>query len=168
MTTSRVRKPEPAWETPENLGYPINSTDDDKFFQPASNGSYAFYSMTTGYKNKEIFYMGLDENDVNKMLEIEGRLSLRDTTVAFNNNYKIYLINKSSGDTLDVGFPNKFTGLYGFSVFPGSFTLDYTGPGYFSQRIDTNILEVNSSRVVNIDVILEKDPSYKPLAEVVC
>jgi len=147
------------WKTPENLGYPINTTDDDKFFQPVSNGSYAFYSMTTGYKKKEIFYMSLG-NDVNKLLEIEGKLSLRDTTVEFNNNYKIYLMDKLSGDTLDVGYPNKLTGLYGFAVFPGEFRLDYTAPGYFSHRIDTNFFQIDPSVPVNINVILEKNPLY--------
>ena len=45
------------WETPQNLGFPINTTDDDKFFQPVNDGQNAFYSMTTGYKKKEIFYL---------------------------------------------------------------------------------------------------------------
>ena len=44
-----------AWKTPVNLGYPINTTDDDKFFQPLNNGKNAYYSMTTDYKKKEIF-----------------------------------------------------------------------------------------------------------------
>ena len=47
-----------SWKTPVNLGYPVNSTDDDKFFQPVDNGSYAFYSITTDYKKKDIFYSG--------------------------------------------------------------------------------------------------------------
>jgi len=149
------------WKTPLNLGYPINSSDDDKFFQPVNNGSYAFFSMTTEYKKKDIFYLGFGGIDVNKLIEIEGKLSLSDTTVAFDKNYKIYIINKSSGDTLDVGYPNKFTGHYGFSVNPGEFSIDYTGTGYFSQKIDTTIAQENSALVVNIDVTLLRDPSFK-------
>ena len=38
------------WAIPGNLGYPVNSTDDDKFYQPAENGEYAYYSMKTDYK----------------------------------------------------------------------------------------------------------------------
>ncbi|MBO7523082.1 MAG: hypothetical protein J6T30_04440, partial [Bacteroidales bacterium] len=26
------------WKSPVNIGYPINSTDDDRFFQPLNNG----------------------------------------------------------------------------------------------------------------------------------
>jgi hypothetical protein len=45
------------WNTPSNLGFPINSADDDKFYQPVNNGLNAYYSMPTDYKKKEIFYL---------------------------------------------------------------------------------------------------------------
>jgi hypothetical protein len=47
------------WQTPSNLGFPVNSADDDKFFEPFNNGRNAFYSLTTGYKNRKIFYLNL-------------------------------------------------------------------------------------------------------------
>ena len=54
---------------------------------------------------------------MNKLFEIEGELSLGDTMVTFDNNYKVYLIDNSNGDTLDVGYPNKYTGyLWIFSI----------------------------------------------------
>ena len=46
-------------ENSVNIGFPINSTDDDKFFQPVNNGLNAYYSMTTDYKKKDIFYLGI-------------------------------------------------------------------------------------------------------------
>lgn len=149
------------WKTPSNLGYPINSADDDKFFQPVNNGSDAYYSMTTDYKKKEIFFLDISDSNENQLFEIKGRLSLKDTIVAFDKNYRIYLIYKTSGDTLDVGYPNKNTGLYSFSVFPGKFRLDYTGIGYISQSRDTTILRNNPELAVNIDVSLLKDRSFK-------
>jgi hypothetical protein len=61
----KSQKTDGGWKTPENLGYPINTTDDDKFFQPVNNGQYAYYSMIKDYKEKEIYYLGLGMNDVN-------------------------------------------------------------------------------------------------------
>lgn len=145
------------WKTPSNLGSPINSTDDDKFFQPVNNGLNAYYSMTTDYKKREIFYIGMGSNDVNQLFEIKGKFSLKDTILTFDKNYSIHLINKTSSDTLDVGFPNKYTGLYSFSVVPGEFKLVYTGAGYISQTIDTTILPDNPALVLNIDVSLDRD-----------
>jgi hypothetical protein len=150
-----------AWKTPVNLGYPINSTDDDKFYQPVNNGLNAYYSMTTDYKKKDIFYLGMGKTDVNQLFEIRGKFSLQDTTVTFDDTYSIHLINKQTGDTLDVGYPNKYTGQYSFTVAPGQFRLIYKGYGYFSHTVDTAILQNNPSMTTNIDVSLERDPSVK-------
>jgi hypothetical protein len=152
------------WKTPTNLGFSINSTDDDKFFQPINNGLNAYYSMTTDYKKKEIFYLGLGNTDVNQLFEIKGKFSLKDTIIAFDENYSIHLINKASGDTLDVGYPNKYTGLYSFSVAPGHFRIFYKGFGYITQTIDTSILQDNPNLVLNIDVSLERDTTIKKIS----
>lgn len=152
------------WKTPTNIGFPINTTDDDKFFQPVNNGQNAYYSMTTGYKKKEIFYLGLGSTDVNQLFEIKGKFSLKDTIVAFDENYSIHLINKTSGDTIDVGYPNKYTGLYSFSVAPGQFRIFYKGFGYITQTVDTSILQDNPNLVLNIDVSLQRDTSIKRIS----
>jgi hypothetical protein len=151
------------WKTPSNLGSPINTTDDDKFFQPFNNGKNAFYSMTTDYKKKDIFFLGLGSTNVNQVYEIMGKYTLADTTVAFDNKYTIHLVNKTSGDTIDVGHPNKYTGRYSFVVAPGSFILTYTGRGYVSLSIDTTIVQDNPSASIELDVIMEKDSSFIPV-----
>lgn len=149
------------WKTPSNLGYPINTTDDDKFFQPFNNGSNGFYSITTDYKKKDIFYLGIGSQNVSQFFEIKGNFSLSDTTVTFDKNYAIQLINRISGDTIDVGYPNKNTGLYTFNATPGEYRLVYNGIGYFSQSIDTTLLQNNPSLVITIDVSLLRDNSVK-------
>ena len=152
------------WKTPTNVGFPINTTDDDKFFQPVNNGKNAYYSMTTDYKKKDIFYLGMGSTDVNQVFEIKGKFSLKDTVVNFDENYSVHLINRTSGDTLDVGFPNKYTGLYSFNVSPGQFKIFYKGYGYITQKIDTTILQDNPNLALNIDVSLERDTSIKKIS----
>jgi hypothetical protein len=146
------------WKTPQNLGSPINTTDDDKFFQPLNDGRTAFYSMTTEYKKKEIFYLGFGNTDVNKPYEINGKLSLQDTSITFNENFSIYLLNRSSGDTLEIGYPNKFTGYYSFNVDSGLFKIVYMGYRYLTQTIDTTIVKDNPELMITLNVTLEKEP----------
>ncbi len=45
------------WQTPENLGYPINTPDDDVFFVMAANGKHGYYSSfnKSGYGEKDIY-----------------------------------------------------------------------------------------------------------------
>lgn len=39
------RLPDGGWSEPENLGYPINTTDDDLFFMPVDDGKYGYQSL---------------------------------------------------------------------------------------------------------------------------
>ena len=150
-----------AWQTPENLGYPINSSDDDRFYQPANNGKNAYYSITTDYKKTEIMYLSIDETEISHKFEINGIFSLVDTVVPFDNNYKIHLLNRNTGDTADVGYPNKFTGQYNFIVPPGDYRIVYSSPWYFSQVVDTTIAINHPALSVRINVSLEPDPDKK-------
>jgi hypothetical protein len=148
-----------AWKSPENLGFPINSTDDDRFFQPFNNDENGFYSITTDYKKKEIFYITLTNPRLNRMYELSGKYSLKDTVVTYDEKNAIYLIDKVTGDTLDTGYPDRFTGQYDFIVAPSKFRLVYTGPGYYPQRIDTTIIKNTPAGIIHLkDIILDKNP----------
>ncbi len=154
-----------SWGDPENLGFPLNSTDEDMFFQPFNNDENGFYSMVTGKKKKEIFYVTLSIPRLSRIFELKGNYSLKDTVVIFNDNNSIYITDKTSGDTLDIGYPDRNSGDYNFIVGPGGYRLIYTGPGYYSQTIDTTVLRDNPSKVIDLkDVILDTHaPVTKPI-----
>ena len=44
------------WSEPVNLGFPFNTPDDDKFFQPANNGNNCYYSYAGDSGKEEIYY----------------------------------------------------------------------------------------------------------------
>jgi WD40-like Beta Propeller Repeat len=155
----RSRKSGKGWYPPENLGFPINSSDDDRFFQPFNNDENGYYSIITGYKVKEIFYITLTDPRINRLFELSGKYSLKDTIVKYDESNSVYLINKSSGDTLDTGYPDKQTGQYNFMVGPGKFRLIYTASGYYPQTIDTSVVLNKTSGIIKLkDIILDKNP----------
>ncbi|NVO10512.1 MAG: PD40 domain-containing protein [Bacteroidales bacterium] len=45
------------WKSPENLGYPLNTTDDDLFFFPIGDGLKGFISRTTTDNQSEDIYL---------------------------------------------------------------------------------------------------------------
>jgi hypothetical protein len=147
------------WMEPTNIGFPINSTDDDKFFQPVNNGHNAYYTITTDYKKRDIFYIGMGKLELAKLYEIRGLLNPSDTASYLSK--KVQLLNTVSGDTIDIGYPNKLSGLYSFSVTPGEFKLVYSAVGYLTQSVDTAIKLDYPTFVLNIDVTLKVDPTYK-------
>jgi len=55
-----------AWTTPQNIGYPINTTDDDVFFTVSASGKHAYYSSIRpgGYGEKDVYritFLGEDK-----------------------------------------------------------------------------------------------------------
>jgi hypothetical protein len=53
------------WSKPVNMGFPINTTDNDIFFFPLNNGNIAYYSKVkeTGYGKKDIYRVNLYERE---------------------------------------------------------------------------------------------------------
>lgn len=45
------------WSVPENVGYPVSTTDDDLFYYPIENNKYALYSRidTAGYGGMDVY-----------------------------------------------------------------------------------------------------------------
>lgn len=155
----KSRRSDKSWETPVNLGYLINSADDDKFYQPVRNGQNAYYSMTTDYKKRDIFYIGTGGIDVNQQVEIRGMLTLEDTVISSVKDYPVYAVNKTKGDTVSISYP-KQEGNYSFVLSPGEYKLVFTGTGYLTQAFDKAILKDSSSSVIDLDVRLLKDPEF--------
>ena len=152
-----------SWGSPLNLGYPLNSTDDDKFFQPINNDENGYYSMVTGSNRKDIYYITLTNPRLNKIFEITGKYGLKDTVADFDENNSIYLIDRVTGDTLDTGIPESNTGSYNFITAPGIYRVLYTGPeGYYSQFTDTTITNSNPSKVIELhNIILDTSPGQE-------
>ena len=58
------------WSIPENLGYPINTADDDVFFSISANGRHGYYSSARpgGYGQQDIYvitFLGVEKPMVN-------------------------------------------------------------------------------------------------------
>jgi hypothetical protein len=145
------------WIIPGNLGYPVNSPDDDKFFQPANNGKNAYYSMTTDYKKKEIFYFDLTKPGSGDSYTIAGIMKLSGSEMAGQAIRHIGVINKITGDTLVKVLTPSDSGYYNINVPSGLFRILYSGEGYYSQSVDTMLTENVTNPVIDLNVVLLRD-----------
>ena len=156
------------WKSPRNVGYPLNTADNDLFYQPYNNGRNAYYSLVTGYKERHIHYITPgDRESEERLFEIKGIISLSDTVIGFNDDFKIFLYSKTSEDTLDISYPNKSTGFYSFLVKGDEYTISYTGIGYLSSIKEVALYEDHPTDEEIIDVILEPDENYFPIPEII-
>ena len=166
----KAKKKQNTWQKPENIGYSINTTDDDLFFQPLGDGTTAYYSMLTGYKEKKIFKINLFTKKIKLVFEIRGVISVPDSTFLFNKNFPISLVDVVSNDTIDLSYPNKSSGLYNFVTGMGDYELIYEGKGYFKQTKKLTLDEDSPEFVITIDVSLEPDNAFveeKPVPVVI-
>ena len=128
------------WSTPKNMGYPINSTDDDVFFVLSASGERGYYSSikSDGLGEKDIYMITFpDENAKPELIlvkgvvidKVTGRPIYADIEVVDNEKNEVVARSKS----------NKLTGEYLFSLPSGrDYGVTVTADGYFfySENID--------------------------------
>jgi hypothetical protein len=118
------------WAKPVNLGYPINTTDDDLYFQPYNNGNSAYYSVysPSGIGRHDIYYMNIYSADNPRLYTISGNLRTEDGRID-SSRMAIYVIDSDSGDTLIYTHPED-DGAFAFQLKQGIYELHFKGDGY--------------------------------------
>ncbi len=132
------------WSTPENIGYPINSPEDDVFFVTTPDGQYAYYSsrMEGGMGEKDIYLIELEFKKKESLTVMKGRIII-DRGAEINAN--IVVTDTRTGATTGIYKPNKKTGSYIFILQPGSeYNVMYECEGYETKN-DKIVVPENSS-----------------------
>lgn len=147
------------WSKPENIGYPINTSDDDVFFVISANGLHGYYASykNDGFGEKDIYLINfLDSDTPSDSVEVktqEGPLVIRGKKTPTSallkgivvdqynqspiENATIELINTESNEIIEKFTTEELSGYYGVWV-PSEKTLIATisAPSYKS-KIDT-------------------------------
>ena len=72
------------WDQPDNLGYPINSTDDDIYFTISKDNQHGYYSSTKkdGYGGKDIYIISMPEpEEIKRSTAKISRIKLESTSL---------------------------------------------------------------------------------------
>ncbi len=96
------------WTQPYNVGYPVNSTDDDLFFTPTRDGKSGYYAQFTdrGYGGRDIFYLQLSNIPQPPAFRVE-KLHVMDNEQDRNTQYfQLVIIDTKTNDTLAVLDPD--------------------------------------------------------------
>ncbi|MEN8230320.1 MAG: hypothetical protein ABFS38_19315 [Bacteroidota bacterium] len=120
-----------SWGKPVNLGYPINTTGDDLFFQPANNGLNAYYSIYRpgGVGEHDIYYMDIYSVDHPRIYVVSGTLLTEDGNMD-DSGIAIFVVDSKTGDTIMVATPDRQTGAFSLNLPQGNYELHGTGEGY--------------------------------------
>jgi tetratricopeptide (TPR) repeat protein len=137
------------WMDPINLGYPINTPDDDLFFYPASDGNHGYYSSGKqgGLGEQDIYIVeGLGRKT--RLVMIKGVVTVDDKPVEAS----ITVSNGLNGSEM-VYKANSVSGKYLINLKPGGdFKIKFKVNGYDEQIKSMNTMKVDSFLESTIDV----------------
>lgn len=85
------------WSLPTNIGYPINSVEDDVYFFPTPDEKRAYFASTkgNGYGKSDIYLMKLPESEDSKLVVMTGKLTVCEGELPYAD---VIITNNTTGD----------------------------------------------------------------------
>ena len=121
-----------SWSEPVNIGYPINTPDDDFFFMPTTTLNKAYYASSKfedNYGRSDLYEIKYKEPVVNRLAVIKG--IVHTTNDAPLENVRIYVTDKSDGSQVGIYRPNPGTGKYVLILEADKeYNIRFTGLGF--------------------------------------
>ena len=101
------------WTKPENIGYPINTIDNDVFLAMTPDGKRAYFSSfrEDGYGKSDIYMMALPEAEEKPVTIVKGNVEACKSDI---NEVSITVFDKENDDLVGLYKPNSKTGKYLF------------------------------------------------------
>jgi outer membrane protein OmpA-like peptidoglycan-associated protein len=119
------------WNTPVNVGYPVNSTNDDVFYVVSPDKTKAYYSSFKegGLGEKDNFMITFPDQTQAPLVVVKGKIV--DSNNMVPKGVEITVTNNETGKVLGVYRPNKSTGNYLFVLVPGNnYNISYEADGF--------------------------------------
>ncbi len=131
--------PSGEWSIPLNVGYPLNSTDDDVFFKPINDGYEGYLAKydPDGYGRQDIYRVEVFSDDHPRKFTVRGIAKIADLINSMNERIKVSAIDTSDPEKIVVVYSNPKTGEYEFQVPQGNYLVTYEGSG--GEKISRNI-----------------------------
>jgi hypothetical protein len=136
------------FSTPENLGYPVNSTDDDRNICVTPDNRVAYISAFRpgGFGDLDIYRIRFNENEQISRL-YTGKVYLGDSTTSSqtkNHNVLITVTNKK--DKSEYFFaPNSVSGKFVMNLPVGKYRVKVTAPGYDDYTEDLIVSDIGQT-----------------------
>jgi len=127
------------WSVPLNVGYPINSTDDDIFFYPVHDGYQAYYAMDIpgGGGLLDIYRIEIFSKDHPRKFFVKGIVKVKDLLSVFKDSVKVSALNLEDPNESVIVYSNPVTGEYKFELPQGKYEVKYEADG--AQKTIKNI-----------------------------
>jgi hypothetical protein len=154
------------WGLPVNLGYPINTTDDDLFYHPVNNGDNAYFAkfFDEGFGRHDIYYLDVYSENNPRIYIVTGALGSDKGKIKTDDNLLIYLIDRTTQDTVQVGQPDFANQTFEIKAPQGDYDLLLRSTTFNDLEKRIRIDEMTEKTGIRIDEILSLETKpYEPL-----
>jgi outer membrane protein OmpA-like peptidoglycan-associated protein/Tol biopolymer transport system component len=130
------------WTSPENMGYPVNTTSNDNYFTLIADGTRGYFSSDRkgGLGGQDIYYLNMPEESANIPLTmIKGKILNAETGKPMPT--KIYLIDNQTSKKLDFVYnPDPLTGNYLIILPPAkNYDMVIESEGFLPYTLNINV-----------------------------
>ena len=144
------------WSKPENIGYPVNSTDDDVFFVTSADGKRGYYSSfkEDGLGEKDIYQISLEDAAEKPVTLLTGIIKVIGEP-QLPNDAQVVVTDNETGDLVGIYKPRKKDGKFSIILNPGNdYHIVYSAAG-FSQEEDLYIPPISAYQEINRGIDLQ-------------
>ncbi|MCU4157229.1 PD40 domain-containing protein [Carboxylicivirga sp. A043] len=148
------------WGPVHNIGYPINTPDDDFFFVPTTTPNIAYYASARyddNYGGSDIYLIEYQEPEINRLAVFKG--CINSTNDAPIENVEITVTRQSDAEVIGNYKPHPGTGKYILILETDEkYNVEYSGLGFDKQSktidVTREMTYKNSSQASNIDDVM--------------
>ena len=149
------------WSIPLNVGYPLNSTDDDVFFKPLNKGyeGYLAKEKPGGFGKQDIYRIEIFSEDHPRKFFVRGMVKVADLISSLSDSVKISAMNIKNPNQTIIVYSNPRTGEYEFQLPQGDYQITYEGEGSEKvfKKIDLPLLNPSDSFVLPGTILPKTD-----------
>ncbi|MBN2482533.1 MAG: OmpA family protein [Bacteroidales bacterium] len=145
-----------AWQHPVNIGYPVNTPDDDLFYYPLPSGEAAYKPVLHNIRaDPDIVRYQILEPGKPARYTINGNIEIEDQNGAGYSDILVSVFTRPENDTIGRHHPDD-NGTFSQKVPGGSFTLEITQGGYpvYSRELEIPSYFPHKELVLNASVSL--------------
>lgn len=143
-------QPDGTWSTPVNLGYPLNTVDDDVFLVTTADGERGYFSSDKigGYGEKDIYFVDFPKEMASEGLAVLKGFIIPPPGQQLSPSTILYVTNKATGEVKSYK-PRQRDGVYVAILEPcKNYNLDY---------------RVNDKTVHTEDIFVECESAYQEI-----
>lgn len=146
------------YTSPKNIGYPINTTDDDMNFRISKNGKYGYIASAKngGQGDFDIYRVTFNEVESDYSVVIGG-ISAKDGSEINYSDVFISVNDNITKELMGNYLPNPATGRFVVILPPGKYQMLIDAPGYKSVKKNIEVFDkVSYQAEINMNIELAK------------